>query len=343
LPPGKTWFDVNSIIYSQGDPDSMTKASNAYWQAVGYDGYAMLDRLLGTLDPATGTRADDGMMVHLGGVRYQIRDLQSYHYPICTFQAIMLNALWAAAGLQGMLGSTLAHDPAAVFIPDLNKWVYEDPTFNEEYGLDGVGNPLSPAELLEYSSAGNATRLQPVKFPGPSDDAESYIPTASYVGEHPNGMIIMGGQLNSRVVGIGGWPIRLVQIDVAGLASAPLPYSNPLEYVPVTPRDAYPLLGPVVDRVEEQDSVYLIHLSSTFPDAERFERRLDPGEWETVSPVDVLPVGQCLVEYRSIDGAGNYSATARLEVWAPREEGFLQDVTASATRRQARYCVSPLN
>jgi hypothetical protein len=40
LPPGKTWFDVNSIIYSQGDPDSMTKASNAYWQAVGYDGYA---------------------------------------------------------------------------------------------------------------------------------------------------------------------------------------------------------------------------------------------------------------------------------------------------------------
>ena len=68
----------------------------------------MLDRLLGTLDPATGLRADDGMMVQVEGARYRIRDLQSYRYPICTFQTIMLNALWAAAGLHGMLLSTMA-------------------------------------------------------------------------------------------------------------------------------------------------------------------------------------------------------------------------------------------
>ncbi len=44
----------------------------------------MLDRLLGTLDPVTGTRADDGMMVHVAGARYRIRDIQSYHYTLCS-------------------------------------------------------------------------------------------------------------------------------------------------------------------------------------------------------------------------------------------------------------------
>jgi len=338
LPPGKTWFDVNTIIYHQSSPDSMTNASNAYWRSVGYDGYAMLDRLLGTLDPATGLRADDGMMVHLGGARYQIRDLQSYRYPICTFQAIMLNALWAAARLQGMLSSTIDHDPAAVFIPDLNKWVYEDPTFNEEYSLDGVGDPLSPAELLGYSSSGEAGRLRAIKFPGPTADPETYIPAESYVGEHPAGMTIMGSQLNSRVVGIGGWSTRLVQIDGPLLATAPPPWSNPLSYVPVASTVAFPILAPIIDRVDLQDSVYVVQLSSTFPSAVRLERRVNAGQWESASSVDVLPVGQCLVEYRSLDEQGNYSATTRLDIWVPRGQGFLEQAVPGSTRSTSRYC-----
>src|SRR5204862_3989792 len=150
LPPGTAWADVNPISMSKIDGDTQ------YWGAVGMNGYTMLERLLGTLDPTTGVRADDGMMVHVAGARYQIRDLQSYRYPICTFQVIMLNALWAAAGLQGMLISTVDHDPAAVFIPELGRWAYEDPTFNEEYLLDGSGDPFSPVDLLTYSSAGAA-------------------------------------------------------------------------------------------------------------------------------------------------------------------------------------------
>jgi hypothetical protein len=299
----------------------------------------MLDRLLGTLDTTTGIRADDGMMVHIGGARYRIRDIEAYHYPICTFQAIMLNALWAAAGLQGMLSSTIDHDPAAVFIADLNKWVYEDPTFNEEYALDGAGDPLSPIELLQSSSTGDAARLRPRKMAGPIVDPEPYSANHAYVDEHPAGMTIMGSQLNNRVVGVGGWSTRLVQIDVPQLASSPLPYSNPNSYAPVPARYAFPVLGAVIDGVEVQDSVFVVHLSSTFPVHARFERRLGAA-WGTVSSVDVLPVGQCRVEYRSIDSQGNYSATTIVDVWAPRDEGFLQTPNASSPRTGSVYCVN---
>jgi hypothetical protein len=339
LPPSNTWADVNAIIYRQSNPDSMTQASNVYWQAVGYDGYAMLNRLLGTLDTTTGIRADDGMMVHIGGARYRIRDIEAYHYPICTFQAIMLNALWAAAGLQGMLSSTIDHDPAAVFISDLNKWVYEDPTFNEEYALDGAGDPLSPTELLQSSSTGDAARLRPQKMPGPSVDPEPYGANHAYIDEHPAGMTIMGSQLNNRVVGVGGWSTRLVQIDVPQLASSPLPYSNPNTYAPVPAQYAFPVLGAVIDSVEVQDSVFVVHLSSTFPDHARFERRLG-ATWATVSSVDVLPVGQCRVEYRSIDSQGNYSATTIVDVWAPRDEGFLQTPSTNGPRTGSVYCLN---
>jgi len=313
---------------------------NPYWWGVGYDGYAMLDRLLGTLDPTTGLRADDGMMVHVDGVRYQIRDIASYHYTLCTFQGIIVNALWAATGLHGLLISTIGHDPAAVFIPELGRWVYEDPTFNEEYLVDGTGDPVSPIDLLTLSSAGEASRLRATKLLGPNFDPQTYIQGDSYLNEHPEGMVIMGSQLNSRVVGIGGWPTRLVQIDVPRLATAPLPYSNPLSYVPVTAGDAFPTLGVVVQALQAQDSVYVLPLSSSFPNHERFERRLNGGAWESVSAVDVLPVGQCRVEYRSVDAIGSISASTVLDVWVPRGGGFIESGVPGGVRSQARYCVS---
>jgi len=96
-------------------------------------------------------------MEHIGGARYRIRDIQSYHYVACTYQAIIANVLWAAAGLQGMRVTILDHDPAAVFIPELGRWVYEDPTFDEEYLLDGGGDPLSPR--ISWRSAQTEKRL----------------------------------------------------------------------------------------------------------------------------------------------------------------------------------------
>jgi len=341
LPPGVTWADVNALSNTGSRADSLIHASDVYWWGVGYDGYAMLDRLLGTLDPATGNRADDGMMVHVGGVRYQIRDINSYHYVICTFQDIMLDALWEAAGLEGMLISTVGHDPDAVFIPELGRWVYEDPTFDEEYLLDGTGDPLSPADLLSVSSAGQGSRLSATKLQGPSFDPSVYIASATYLTDgHSSGMLIMASQLNNHVVGIGGWPVRLVQINVPQLAQY-TPFNNTLTYDPVSAAVAFPALGVVNQQLQVQDSVYVMQLSSTFPNYQRFERRLNGGTWQSVSTVDVLPVGQCRVEYRSLDGTGNASATASFDVWVPRAADFVEAGLLGSPRTQAQYCFPP--
>ena len=337
LPSGLTWADANAASTSKINDDTQ------YWGSVGMNGYLMLDRLLGTLDPNTGTRADDGMMVRAQGARYVIRDVQAYRYVICTFQAVMLNTLWAAAGLHGMFARTIDHDPAAVFIPELGRWVYEDPTYNEEYLLDGAGDPLGPADLLSISSIGQANRLQARKVTGPSFDTRTYIPSTTYINQgHPAGMIVMGSQLNNRVVGIVGlggpydWPSRLVQIDVPQLLQSP--FSDPVAYDRVSTAVAFPTLGVPVQTLQVQDSVYVIQLASTFPNGQQFQRRLNGGAWASVAQVDVLPVGQCRVEYRSLDPGGNVSASTVLDVWVPRAAGFIESALPGSPRGQARYC-----
>jgi hypothetical protein len=335
LPPGFTWADVNALYSSDKWNEDWL-----FWDQQQYEGYKMLDRLLGTLDPSTGVRADDGMMVRVAGARYRIRDIQSYHYVLCTYQAIIANALWAAAGLHGLRGSTLDHDPAAVFVPELGRWVYEDPTFDEEYLLDGTGDPLSPTDLLTFSTNGQVGRLLPTKLAGPIFDAQPYVQSWTYLkAGHPAGMVIMGGQLYNRVVGTGGaWTPRYVQIAVPSLDTAPSPYGDPQIYAPVTPADAFPTLGVVVQGTQAQDSVYIVQLSSTFPNHDHFERRLPGGTWQSVQNNDVLPVGQCRVEYRSVDGVGNTGASGALDVWIPRAPGFIESGVPGGVRAQARYC-----
>ncbi len=333
LPIGKSWAEVNAIGSLKFEEDRQ------YWYSVGYDGYAMLDRLLGTLDPNTGLRAADGMMERVNRGHYRIRNIDSYRYVLCTFQAIMLNALWAAAGLHGTLASTVGHDPAAVFIPELNQWVYEDPTFNEEYLLDGTGTPMSPEALLAYTTAGQVARLRPLKFQGPDFDPEPYIPSWSYLSEHPEGMVIMGSQLNSRVVGIGGWPPKLVQIDVPRLALES-PFNRTSAYAPVQPDTAFPTLGVAISALMVEDSTYIVHLNSTFPNHKSFERRMSGGAWTPTDSIDVLPVGECRVEYRSVDGLGNMSSVVVLDVWLPRATGFTQSGDPEGLRRSTGLCVT---
>jgi hypothetical protein len=90
-----------------------------------------------------------------------------------------------------------------------------------------------------------------------------------------------------------------------------------------------------------EDSVYVVQLSSTFPFHQHFERRLAGQTWETVGDVDVLPVGATSVEYRSVDVVGSVSASAVLDVWAPRTEDFAQSAAPGSVRAQARFWVSP--
>jgi hypothetical protein len=155
-------------------------------------------------------------------------------------------------------------------------------------------------------------------------------------------MVIMGSQLNNLVVGIVGlqrpfdWPALLVQIDVPEVAQSP--FSDPIKYDRVTPTVAFPTLGVALQGLQVEDSVYVINLSSTFPNHERFERRLSGGAWERVPQVDIVPVGQCRVEYRSVDAVGSNSASTVLDVWVPRAAGFIEFGPSGSIRGQARYC-----
>ncbi len=324
LPAGKTWADVNAVL----SPDEYAR-DQAFWLDVAYDPYLVLDRLLGTLDPATGQRADDGMMVHVAGAHYRMRDIESYRFFNCGFQTAVLNGLWAAAGLHGLYLSIKDHDPAAVFIPELGRWAYEDASFNNDFLLDGVGDPVSPIALL--TSNGIAAQLRPSRIAGPSYDPEVFRQEQTYLFNHPTGMAFLLDRIfRYDVPNPAPWSGRFVQVDDPG--------SDQTIYERVTATEAFPTLGVVLASVGSADSVYVVTLSSNFPNHDRFERRVSGGPWETASSEDVLPVGACSVEYRSIDAVGNASAKATLNAWVPRPLNFAATGDPGSLRTHAKVC-----
>ena len=125
-------------------------------------------------------------------------------------------------------------------------------------------------------------------------------------------------------------------VDVPDLANSP--FSNPAAYPRVTPDVAFPTLGVVVGEVTANDSIFTVSLTSTYPNHQRFERRTAGSSWQSVSTEDVLPVGACRVEYRSIDETGTVSATSIVDVWAPRIPEFLTESSLSSVRQQSRLC-----
>ncbi len=338
LPLGKTWADVNTVL-----SDSQRARDVAYWADIAADGYAVLDRLLGTLDRATGVRADDGLMEHVSGALYRIRDIDNYHFFLCTYQTVLVIKLWAAAGLQGLLLQVNGHDPAAVLIPELGKWIYEDPGYNNDYILDGLGDALSPTDLLSLSYNGMVSRVVPSRVSGPAYDPETYVQNRTYVSAiNPNGYRIVGSRMYTyNVPNPTPWG-RVVMIDVPDLPTSPFS-----AYPRVTADVAFPSLGVVVTGMSSVDSVFVLQLSSTYPNHQRFERRVEGGIWESVTAQDILPLGACRVEYRSIDAAGTASPGTILDVWAPRTEDFFvgsaltEDFfvgSALSVRQQTKLC-----
>ena len=332
LPAGKTWADVNAAL-----SDSERARDVAYWADIAADGYGVLNGLLGTLDPATGLRADDGLMVHVSGAQYRMRDIESYRFFLCTYQTVLAVKLWAAADLQGLLLQVNGHDPAAVFIPELGRWVYQDPSYNNEYLLDGSGEPLSPTDLMSLSQNGMVSRAVPARISGPSYDPTVYIQDETYVSAiNRRGYLIVGSRMYTyNVPNPTPWG-RIVVIDVPDLANSP--FSNPLAYPRVTAEEAFPILGVVLASLRTDDSVFVVQIASNYPNSQRFERRIQGGSWGAVTEGDVLPVGACRVEYRSLDPMGNISASAVLDIWGPRAEGFLQAGVQGGARAQSQFC-----
>ncbi len=61
--------------------------------------------------------------------------------------------------------------------------MYEDPTFNEEYLLDGTGDPLSPADLLTLSTNGQAESPARARSCRSELRPEPYIAVDTYMNE----------------------------------------------------------------------------------------------------------------------------------------------------------------
>lgn len=321
LPAGVTWRDVNVTAGRKVEEDSR------YWASMHFDGYTMLDRLLGTLDPRTGVRAQDGMMERVGVAHYRIRDIATYRYVLCTYQDVMLIRLWEAAGLHGLLLSTIGHDPAAVFIADLGKWVYMDPTYNEEFTLDGSGAPLSPVELLEIATRGEHDRLVSGKISGPRWSQDVWINTADHAratyhgDDHPDGMTVMGSQINNLYTRDGTFRTRLVQIDVPQLQFEE-PFNDPIRYQPVSATVAFPAIGVSVRRLSERDGYLNISLLSNYPFSVRLLRRIDGGVWKSIAvfrdqPPTVLDrvlIGASRITYRAVDRRGTHGTDAIIDL-----------------------------
>jgi hypothetical protein len=112
-----SWAKVNSVLN-----DSKVGGDQTFWASYRYDGYAILDTLLGTLNRSSGSRTEDGLMVQVSLGHFRIRDIEGFRYPHCTYQVATLQVLWAAAGFQSMMLSSNGHDPATVLIPGIG-WV----------------------------------------------------------------------------------------------------------------------------------------------------------------------------------------------------------------------------
>ncbi len=306
LPPGSRWSDVNALYEERLAGDSN------YWTQLYLDGPQMLERLLGTQGEVRDTVG--GMMERVSPARYRIRNLDDYRFVLCSYQSQMLIALWAAAGLQGMMVPTLGHDGSAVFIADLGKWVYMDPTYNEDYTLIDSSTPLSPLELVTYSSAGYASSLKSRSIGGPSWDREPYIaamsdPAASYIGEHPSGFLFIGSQLNNAVSTPFGVQVRHVQMDNAAVASDSF-FSNQENFVRVIPSVAFPDLGVGISGVDGVEDGAMVHLVSSVPGHVHFERRSGNQPWRECPDVDFVARNSGQVEYRSVDASGASGMTA---------------------------------
>jgi len=330
LPPGTTWADVNATLSA----DEWNRDTD-YWTPVSADGYVMLERLLGTLDPSTGQRADDGLMVHVSGAQYRIRDLDSYRYSPCTFQSVLAITLWAAAGLQGLLVHVPEHEPAAVFIPELSRWVYEDVAFSDDYLLDGGGEPLSPLDLLALAKEGSSSRVVPSKVAGPTYDPAVYVQNRTYMSVVPEGAVFVGSRLYMNdVVNATAWTGFMSIVDSSDQTDHP-EFASSL----VTAAQAFPTLGVSIGALSMSDSVYVANLGSTLPNHQRFERRLNGGPWQAAADIDVLPFGACRVEYRRVDAQGNTSALTVVDVWAPRATDFPKTADPASVRAHASLCV----
>ncbi len=304
LPEGSTWTEFLDV-FSNND---RVNSDSLYWWNLYPVGFNMLDALIGTLDLNSLERSDDGMMIKLSQGKYQIRSYEQYRSVLCSWQQYIFIHLLSAAGLHGMVLSTNGHDPGAVYIPELEKWVWEDPTFNEEFTLDGISEPLSPLELLIHSVLGEVDRITPLKSRGPDWDMEPYInlsecaPYTSYFNGY-GPIYYLRANLNNQFIDNPSWSAINVQYD---LPDSPVSES----YVRVNEQVIFPQLGVKIVGVIEAEDGFKVTLSSSYPNHYKYLRKINNGSWIECSGIDTLPFIPAVYSYRSIDLQDNHGIDA---------------------------------
>lgn len=310
------------------------------------NGFIMLNALFGTINLDTLQRDDDGMLSKIDTGRYRIKDFDSYRAVLCTYQDYIYISLLAAAGLHGMQLATVGHDPAAVFIPEFRKWIYEDPTFNEEYTLDGNGIPLSPFELLFYSVTDDFNRLIPLKTVKPNWDSNIYINNledymCSYTSRMNNGFLLMGAQQRNDITDNPFFMRRTVWVAIDDLDRSQYrsPYGNEEDYLRVSATVAFPDLGVGFEKLNEDEAYqsvsatvafpdlgvgveklievengFNVSLKSSFPNHIKFIKKINNGHWQDCNDIDFLPLDEAVVTYRSKDSENFYGIDAIINI-----------------------------
>ncbi len=310
LPPGWDWAMFDGLNKGQRRWERDSK----FWASYRLNGYKMLNRLF-NLD---GSEAHP-MMEKIGPAEYRIKKLtenvndpEVYRTVLCTYQAEMLIALAASISIHGILVSTVGHDTCAFYLPELAKWVYMDPTFNEDYIWASSasanlppgspkGSVASPAELYAASAMGVMREVfLATKIRGPSWERSVYVDSAddsraTYLGDSsPYGWIVMGSNLIQEYA----YPFctNLVMYD------APFFYDHPDDPTTIAfsarrrvsdMNIVFPTLGvSIMGETPLEKTSVSIKLASNWPYHDHFEVSGGDGIWESLTGSLVLTVGE---------------------------------------------------
>lgn len=310
LPLGWDWAMFDGI---SEDGERWLRDSK-FWASYRLNGYKMLNRLL-NLD---GTEAHP-MMERIGPAEYRIKKLtenvndpEVYRTVLCTYQAEMLIALAASISIHGILVSTVAHDTSAFYLPELAKWVYMDPTFNEDYiwvsSASAIlppeapkGSVASPAELYTASAMGVMREVfLATKIQGPSWERSVYVDSAddsraTYLGDSsPYGWIVMGSNLIQEYAS----PFRTNMV----MYDSPFFHDHPDDPITIAFSErrrvpdmhiVFPTLGvSIMGEAPLEKASVSIELASNWPYHDHFEISGGDGIWESLTGSLVLTVGE---------------------------------------------------
>ncbi len=310
FPAGLTWSDA-----ADGQDDGLFTVYAGFV----HDGVSMLEVLAGKFDPATQGFDNTGAMFQAAPGRFEIRTLSTYPYVYCSYQANILIALLNAVGLHSTLISTAEHDTCAVYIPEFGRWIYQDPTFNEEYlavkDPSGDRIPLAPCDLFRASVTGALNTVAINKTTGPAWDNSVYPDpriereATYFIPGKERSMTLMGSRLNNAAVGEPAFDPRYVQIRSRDLYRK-APFNNAAVYRPVPEKIAFPDIGAGISRMVRVGDRYVVELFSTFPGHKSFMMNLDNKGWEERSTPDTLPANFSSVVYRSVDADGFHGMDA---------------------------------